>query len=91
MIDRVAETQVTDNVRVSTVRIPPPLSPTWRGSGPRWETMIRGGAHDGEGEQYDNEGDAIAAHDLWVMVAKGAMPATTIHELRRLGSEGAKT
>jgi hypothetical protein len=74
---QVAVTHISDSIRVSTVFLEiDPAEPT------RWETLIFGGLHDGEGEQYATLEDARAGHELWVMVAEGKLTPEAIVEMR---------
>jgi hypothetical protein len=74
-------TQLPNGVRVSTVFLnitPDPSNPEPY----QWETMIRGGTYDSEGEQYASLEDARAGHELWVLVAKGELIPEAIREMR---------
>lgn len=71
----VAKTQLPSGVRVSTIFIDYIH---------RWETIVFGGPHDSEGEQYESLEDARAGHELWVMVAQGVLTPEAIYEMREV-------
>lgn len=87
---RVAITTLPGGVRVSTISLDPP-PPLWGASlVAQYETLILGGPHDQQGEQYMTLDEAKAGHELWVMVAKGEIPATAIHEMRAVTDKGVR-
>jgi hypothetical protein len=81
---QVAMTQLSNGVRVSTVFLDLIANPGEPLPTEQWETLIRGGTHDGEGERYMTADDARAGHELWVLVAKGEITPEAIHEMREV-------
>ena len=79
---QVAETCLPGDVRVSTVFLNLKAVPGEPEPIDQWETLILGGPHDNEGERYTTIEDARAGHELWVMVAQGALTPEAIHEMR---------
>lgn len=73
---RVAYTDVTDDVYVSTVFLG--LDHSFGGATPiLWETMIFGGEHNGWQDRYTSREDAVTGHARAVRIAKGEeMPET---------------
>lgn len=85
---QVAVTQLPGGVRVSTVHLD--LAPAAWGAPEvmQYETLILGGPHQDQGEQYASLDEAQAGHELWVMVAEGKLPPEAIHEMRDVTSKG---
>ncbi len=87
---QVAVTNLPDGVRVSTVFFD--LTPA-AGDEPdaaQYETLILGGPHQDQGEQYATLDEAKAGHELWVMVAEGTLTPEAIYEMREVTSEGVR-
>lgn len=87
---QVAVTNLPGGVRVSTVLLD--LAPAARGEpdAMQYETLILGGPHQDQGEQYATLDEAKAGHELWVMVAAGQLPPEAIHEMREVTSKGVR-
>lgn len=68
---RVAFTQVSDEVKVSTVFLGLDHNFGMQGPPVLWETMIFGGKHDTEMWRYSSKEDALVGHDFAVHVARG--------------------
>lgn len=81
---QVAEARLPGGVRVSTVFLD--LRPTPGEPEPtvQWETLILGGPHDNEGEQYATVEEARAGHELWLLVAEGMLTPEAIYEMREV-------
>ena len=73
-------TEISANVYVSTVFLS--IVHGYSGNLPvLWETLIFGGPHDGDGEQYTSRDAAATGHELWVLVAKGETTPEAIREM----------
>ena len=76
-----ARTEIARDVVVSTVFLG--LASNDEGEPLLWETMIIGGPHAGRQRRDASKADALIAHELAVLIAKGKTTPEAISEMER--------